>query len=181
MQPSATLLLVFRTPSSRTPCSRSSSSATSARLASTALFRVVPSCPTQRSVLLSCSPAEMSSVLILQVSWVPTAPLFSPATAQVLTAYPPCLTASPSTTCRSSLPTHTAASALTAACLPSTTLAAATGLSPVTVARKAQVRSVVPRRTRPQTSLRSRISCCLIASRFLQTRLHAALLAFLAR
>ena len=175
------LLLVFRTPSSRTPCSRSSSSATSARLASTALFRAVLSCPMQRSAHSSCSPAETSSVPTSQVLWVPMAPLFSPATAQALTAYPPCLTASPSTTCRSSLPTRTAASALTAACLPSTTLAAATGLSPVTVARKAQVRSVVLRRTRRQTSLRSRTSCCLTVSRFPLTRLHAAPLVFLAR
>ncbi len=38
---------------------------------------------------------------------VPTAPFFSPATAQVLTAYPPFLTASPSTTCRSNSPTRT--------------------------------------------------------------------------
>ncbi len=41
------------------------------------------------------------------------------------------------------------------------------------LARKAQVRSAAPRRMRHQTFLRSRTSCCLIASRFLQMRLRS--------
>ena len=162
-----TLPLVFHILSSRTPCSRSLSFATSARLVSTASFRAVPSCQTQRFALLSCLPAEMLFDLTLQALWVPTVLLFSPETVQVLMEYLPCLIASPSTICRSSLLTRIVVSALTAACLLSTTLAVDTDLSPATVARKALVRSVVQRRIRHQTSSRIRINCCLIASHFL--------------